>query len=382
MDETAPFKRSLGDDDLVVLGVIGRGAFAEVRHAHRRSGSEPLALKVLRARDPEAERRLRKEGAILLGLDHPNILPIHEIREWEGQPALLTAFAPVGSLQDLLDRGGLPFGDALALFRGIVKGVAYAHAAGVLHRDLKPANILITHDAVGHLHPWVGDFGIARLLDGTTAATAFPIGTPKYMAQEQYTSPTDLDERVDIYALGCILRDLSGGSALPTFTTAIERCTRRRREDRPRTCDELLRLLDRAESPRRLVPMRFLVGLALVAVASLVGVALRPAPNPPCPLVTQVRLELAPGQLSRCSTSAEGEQIVAAPATCDDFKVTLLAAGAVHREQTLLDQDIRDLYAWGTDWISVQCGAEQVRVNRVPAPYSPPWPPSGHGDTP
>jgi serine/threonine protein kinase len=373
MDETAPFKRSFGDDDLVVLGVIGRGAFAEVRHAHRRSGSEPLALKVLRTRDPEAERRLRKEGAILLELGHPNILPIHEIREWEGQPALLTAFAPVGSLQDLLDRRSLSFEESLPLFRGIVRGVAYAHAAGVLHRDLKPANILITHDAVGRLHPWVGDFGIGRLLDGTTAATAFPIGTPRYMAPEQYTSPADLDERVDIYALGCILRDLAGGSAPPTLTTAIERCTRRRREERPRTCAELLRLLDRAENPRRLVPMgrALLVTLALAASIRLVDVALRPAPNPPCPLLTQVRLELAPGQLSRCSNSEEGEQIVAAPATCADFKVTLLAAGAVHLEQSLLDQHIRDLYAWGTDWISVQCGADHVRVNRVPALYPP-----------
>ena len=131
-----------------------------------------------------------------------------------------------GSLADLLDEGSLSPERAVSLMIPICKGMAFAHEKNVVHRDLKPENILLNTDGAVK----VGDFGVARVLEGAEAAST-SIGTPYYMAPEQFEDRYDI--RVDVYALGCVFYHLLAGN--PPFTGSHGNVMRGHREDRRRS---------------------------------------------------------------------------------------------------------------------------------------------------
>jgi serine/threonine-protein kinase len=150
------------------------------------------------------------EAALLRSLDHSNIIRFYGYESGPEGLGLVLEYMDGGSLADLLqNEGPVPPERAISLMIPICKGVAFAHSKNVIHRDLKPENILLNTE--GHVK--VGDFGVARVLEGTKAAST-AIGTPYYMAPEQFKGR--YDQRVDVYALGCVLYFLASGE--PPFT--------------------------------------------------------------------------------------------------------------------------------------------------------------------
>ncbi|MFZ5477705.1 MAG: serine/threonine-protein kinase [Myxococcota bacterium] len=201
-------------DRFEVVSLVGRGGMATVYKVRHRTLGTLHALKVLSHVQPELQRRLVNEGIIQAKLRHPGLVAVTDVIEADGSPALLMEYVEGRTLRDRLDGGPLAVGDALRVARQVLEAVGVAHAAGVLHRDLKPGNILL--DVTGT--PKVTDFGIAKLLQESTAGTTIPgmvLGTPGYMAPEQALAPNKTDGRADIYSIGAILYEMLAG--VPPF---------------------------------------------------------------------------------------------------------------------------------------------------------------------
>lgn len=205
-----------------VESVLGEGGMAAVyRVRHRTLGTEH-ALKVLTSVGVAARERLLLEGRAQARLRHPNLVAVTDVLDVNGAPGLLMEYVPAPTLQMLLLRGALPLPEALRLFRAMVAGVRHAHAAGFVHRDLKPSNVLLSRDDEGRWVPRVADFGIAKSLDDPPESrgagltrTGMAMGTPRYMAPEQFRDARSVDRRADVYSLGCILLELLTG--VPAF---------------------------------------------------------------------------------------------------------------------------------------------------------------------
>jgi serine/threonine-protein kinase len=188
----------------------GMGAVFRARHTVL---DRVVALKVLAPGRPltdDDRRRFETEAKAIEQLRHPHIVAIHEFGECDGRPYFTMDFVE-GS--NLAKRAGEFAGQpkrAAALVEKIARAVHHAHERGVLHRDLKPANILMR----GPDDPVVADFGLARLADGDVSltATGAVIGTPPYMAPEQFLARHDLfGPPTDVWALGVILHELLTG---------------------------------------------------------------------------------------------------------------------------------------------------------------------------
>src|SRR5262245_33891144 len=169
-----------------------------------------VALKILDPGRPLTEsdrQRFETEARAVEQLQHPHIIAIHEFGEWDGHPYFTMDFIDGGSLAK---RVGAFVGHpqrAAALVEKVARGVHHAHERRILHRDLKPANILMR----GEDDPVVADFGLAKLADGdmSLTATGVVLGTPPYMAPEQFLARHDLfGPPTDIWALGVILHEL------------------------------------------------------------------------------------------------------------------------------------------------------------------------------
>ncbi|MGB0591144.1 MAG: protein kinase domain-containing protein [Myxococcota bacterium] len=200
----------------IIQGVIGEGAMAVVYQAKHRDLGSMHALKQLTRPDAEVRERLVQEGRLQSTLSHPNVVSVTDLVEVAGMPALVMEYIAGPTLQQLLKKGPLSMEQIDALASGILRGVAAAHAHGLVHRDLKPGNILVslTNDA---LVPKIADFGLAKVLaqggEGLLATqTGSSMGTPAYMAPEQIQDSSTVDARADIFALGAILYELVTGA--------------------------------------------------------------------------------------------------------------------------------------------------------------------------
>jgi tetratricopeptide (TPR) repeat protein/TolB-like protein len=177
----------------------------------RRHGRQ-VALKVLPRDLADAlgpERFLREIG-IVARLSHPHILPLYDSGRAGGLLYYVLPYVAGGSLADRLRIGPpLPVPEALALGREIADALAHAHAHGVLHRDVKPDNILL-HEG----HALLADFGVARAAgDGLRTDSGLTVGTAGYASPEQAAGSRGLDERSDVYGLGCVLYEMLAGPA-------------------------------------------------------------------------------------------------------------------------------------------------------------------------
>lgn len=209
--------------DYQQLEEIGRGGMGRVYKAHQRSLNRTVALKmILRGELASAEdlARFRTEAQAAAHLEHPNIVPVYEAGEHEGQAYFSMRFVEGQTLASLLLRGPLRPRDAARFLAVIGRAVQYAHEHGILHRDLKPSNILIDQND----EPHITDFGLAKRVSGDAAisgntATGNIVGTPAYMAPEQVSNRRGLPSPLsDVYSLGVILYEMLTGR--PPFQAA------------------------------------------------------------------------------------------------------------------------------------------------------------------
>jgi serine/threonine-protein kinase len=186
---------------------VGSGGSSRILRAFDAQRGVEVALKLLHQDDPALVERLRREVAIQAGLRHPNIVPIHEIVDYQGRPCAVMPLLDGERLDQA--SAALSLHERLALMLPVIDAVHAAHRAGLVHRDLKPANVLVVKDAEGRQRPMVLDFGVALdTTDRRLTATGEVVGTPGYLSPEQAAGRTDVDLRSDIFSLGVMLYEL------------------------------------------------------------------------------------------------------------------------------------------------------------------------------
>jgi predicted Ser/Thr protein kinase len=257
----------LGQGDRIagyeVEGVIARGGMGVVYRARHAGLGRSVALKVIAselAEDPTFRARFVREARLAASLDHPNVIPIFEAGEDDGELFIAMRLVDGCDLERLIDRSG-PLDVALAcrIVGQAAAGLEAAHRRGLVHRDVKPANILLAGPAQDP-HVYVSDFGVAKASapgGGLTHSSEW-VGTPGYAAPEQVRGG-EVDARADVYALGCVLlaaltRRRVGDSQQPAELPAavgavIERATAASPAARFQSAGELADALSVAGSP-------------------------------------------------------------------------------------------------------------------------------------
>lgn len=213
----------IGDYEL--LGEIARGGMGIVYRARQKSLNRLVAVKLILVGQWASQSQLQRfkaEAAVSARLDHPNIVPIYEIGESNGQHFFSMKLIEGENLgQRISDGGRLSARESAGMVARIARAVHYAHQRGILHRDLKPTNILL--DAQGEPH--LTDFGLAKMFETETSASvsAALLGTPAYMAPEQGGGKgAQITTAADIYSLGVVLYELLTGGCPFTGCSPME----------------------------------------------------------------------------------------------------------------------------------------------------------------
>src|SRR5438270_5210615 len=201
----------LGDYEL--LEEVGRGGQGVVFRARQKSLNRTVALKVISLGQWASKahlKRFRLEAEAAARLEHPGIVPIHEVGERDDSCYFSMKFIEGGQLDEVARREPIPIRRAVELMANVARTVHYAHEHGILHRDIKPGNILL--DTKGEAH--LTDFGLARLVESESSVTQTldVLGTPSYMAPEQAVgNNAAVSSATDVYGLGAVLYQLLTG---------------------------------------------------------------------------------------------------------------------------------------------------------------------------
>jgi DNA-binding beta-propeller fold protein YncE len=192
-----------------VEGELGRGGMSVVYLADDSRLRRKVALKLIApelAGDDGFRDRFLAESKLAASLEHPNVVPIYEAGEADGELYIAMRRVEGGDLRRLLDGGPLAPERALAVCAQIAAALDAAHARGLVHRDVKPSNVLLDTDE----HVYLADFGLTRRIADPAGGDGRSLGTPAYIAPEQIRGET-VDGRADQYALGCLLYECLTG---------------------------------------------------------------------------------------------------------------------------------------------------------------------------
>lgn len=199
-------------EDIELGALIGAGTVGAVYRGRLKKTGEAVAVKLLQqaiSKDRLVRARFEREMDILQKLQHPNIIHYFGGGNHDGQ--LFYAMEPVetGTVKELLERfGNLAWPEVASIARQVASALQHAHNHGIIHRDLKPGNLFVT--ASGQIK--LGDFGIARDTHSADLTNeGLTVGTHAYMAPEQITGEANITGKADLYALGCLLFELSTG---------------------------------------------------------------------------------------------------------------------------------------------------------------------------
>jgi serine/threonine-protein kinase len=332
---------------------LGRGGMADVHLAVQVSLDREVALKFLApalVSDDAARSRFMREARIAASLQHPHIVPIHDVGVHEGHPYIAMEYVPGGTVATLL---GKPVANhtALQIIRSMAGALDYAHAHGVVHRDVKPENILQRADGSYLL----ADFGIARAADRATILTCegLMVGTPQYMSPEQLRGQ-DIDGRADLYSLGIVLFQLLTGvlpyqandgwalgmlhicepiprlpAACARFQPLIDSVMAKERHARPVSGAELARAVDAllesalASTGKTTTPTTTLALPSLEAAAAGANTRAVPAPTepPPASIAVLPFADLSPARDQEYLSDGIAEEILNALARLPGLKV-------------------------------------------------------------
>ena len=267
--------RAVGDYEL--LEELGRGGMGIVYRARQRSLNRTVVVKMILRGElaTETDRaRFRVEVEASARLEHPHIVKVYEVGDWDGQPYFSMQFIDGITLSERLASGPLPGKEAARLLVPVCRAISHAHQQGVLHRDLKPSNVLIDRDG----RPYVTDFGLAKRVKSVVtphadaeqavqqsdpdllSITAIThsgaiLGTPGYMAPEQAVgSRGEVDAATDVYSLGAVLYAMLTGHA--PFQAASP-------------LDVVLMVLEQDPPPPRLVNSKADPDLEMIALKAL-----------------------------------------------------------------------------------------------------------------
>ncbi|MEO8704370.1 MAG: protein kinase [Kofleriaceae bacterium] len=209
------------EDRFEIDSVAGFGGMGTVYRARDRTSGEIVAIKVLRGADEtrarDAAERFAREIRVLANLRHPGIVRyVADGHTPSGEQWLAMEWLEGESLQRRLQRAPLTAAESIELARRIAEALGAAHDRAVIHRDIKPSNLFLVNGELERVK--VLDFGVARILDASRAATrtGVMIGTPGYMAPEQVKTEREITARADVFAVGCLLFECLAGK--PAFT--------------------------------------------------------------------------------------------------------------------------------------------------------------------
>ncbi len=214
-----------------IESAIGAGGMGVVFRAYDVKLHRPVAIKFLsdELADAAARRRFQREAQMASSLNHPHILTVYDVGEFDGRQYLATEFVDGGTLKTWAQRQPRSSEDVAELLTGVADGLAAAHQAGILHRDIKPDNILVTSSGYAKL----ADFGLAKLEAGFQPADitqtlgeeqtrqGMIVGTIAYMSPEQAAGKT-LDARSDMFSFGVVLYEMLAGHRPFTAATNLE----------------------------------------------------------------------------------------------------------------------------------------------------------------
>ena len=246
--------RSVGDYEL--LEELGRGGMGVVYKARQKSLDRVVAVKMLLGGEmasADDQARFQAEAEAAARLDHPGIVPVFEVGEFEGWAFFSMKLIEGRTLAERLQDGPLPPREAAELLAKVSRAIHYAHQRGVLHRDVKPSNILIDESG----EPHVMDFGLAKRLSGDASLTRTGaiLGTPSYMSPEQAAgSRGSVGPVSDVYSLGTVLYAMLTGR--PAFQAASP-------------VDTLLMVLEQDPLPPHLINARADRDLEMIALRCL-----------------------------------------------------------------------------------------------------------------
>jgi serine/threonine-protein kinase len=254
--------------DYEVIEEIARGGMGVVFKARHRDLKRLVALKMIlsgQLATPEERQRFRREAELAANLDHPNIVPIFEVSEFQGSPYFSMKLIEGESLARLTSarktkQAPLDADEAARLVATLARALDYAHERGFLHCDLKPSNILLDREG----RPHVTDFGLARRTseESSLSMSGAILGTPSYMAPEQASGVRKgLSPATDVYGLGAIFYELltgdppfRSGTLMETVVHVLERDPtppRELRADLPKELETIcLKCLEKAPQDR------------------------------------------------------------------------------------------------------------------------------------
>src|SRR5436190_2180065 len=347
------------------MGVVYRAVDVDLKR--------PVAIKVLNAAalvDPDRKRRFVQEAQAASALNHPDIVTIYQIGSDGPADFIAMEFVTGRPLGEVIAGRPLPLADVLRYGARIAGALAAAHRAGIVHRDLKPANVMVTEKGGIKLL----DFGVAKLLEPSTAETALTgptaaqtrsglvIGTFAYMSPEQARGDA-VDARSDIYAFGVLLHEMITGRrpsdtpALPSTTPRdlqriVSRCLKNDRDERFQAMDDVRMALEDVEiAPAAVVSTaavrtsraRPLLIAALIGVTAAAAAGLVWRLRPPAPAVGPVltRLTVDSGLTTDPVLSPDGRFIAFASDRAGDGNLDI--------------------------WIRQVAGGEPVRLTTNPA---------------
>jgi eukaryotic-like serine/threonine-protein kinase len=230
--------------------VIGQGAFGEVLAAERVEDSLSFAVKRLKNNVSEdIAKRFVREVRLQAQIKHQNVTPIYGSNLTDSPPWFVMPLAKSNLAQTAQTEN---LETVLSHFMSALKGVRHIHGQGIVHRDLKPENILIFSSNTGKDQAAISDFGLGKHLNSTTAVltvTGFGMGSPAYMAPEQFSDAKGATQTCDVYALGKILYYLLTKDVpmhpdymkLPTgWRFVVEKCLQVKIENRFQKIDDLI----------------------------------------------------------------------------------------------------------------------------------------------